>query len=275
MAETTRPSIPTERLSVEVRQRLLEEDAAIIGRPFDMGNNPRAIQAHARHMALLMRDTSQPDGASRAAAFAEQMISTILTNDVKGPVACGKGCSWCCTTFVSTSIPEIFNLARAVRQSPSVHARSLTAAAKAKGIPQKLRERQRIVCPVLENNACSLYASRPLICRSLLSTSLETCLTILVENRPAEMTHADKTPLIRMATIIIMKAAIRLAGLSPSFHELTQGLEVALASEDAEERWLRGEPLFAHVPMDEAEATTDSPLEGLVTTLVNVVRPTL
>jgi hypothetical protein len=274
IATVSAPNLPPQRLSAEIREQLLAKDARLIGQPFDVANNPRAIQAHTRHMALLLRDTSQTERASRAAAFAEDMVSMLLAHDVKGPVACGKGCSWCCTTYVSVTVPEIFNLARAVRTSETAYARTMDAATRAKKIPQDQREIRRIVCPILENNACSLYSHRPLICRSLLSTSLDACLKILVENRPAELPHADKSSVIRTCTAIMMKAALSLAGFSTTHIELIQGLEVALSSADAEERWLRGEPIFAAVPSDKAD-TSGSPLEAMVSVLAEAVRPTL
>jgi ferredoxin len=261
-------------LSAEQRQTLLAEDAGLLGKPFDVSANPRAIQAHTRHMALLLRDTAQAERASRAAEFAERMLDTLLAHDVKGPIACGKGCSWCCTTYVSASIPEVFNLARAVRQSSDAVQRVRAAAARAKAVPQHKREAKRIVCPILENNGCSFYLDRPLICRSLLSTSLDACLQILVENRATEMTHAEKTPLIRTCTVIMVKAALALCELPAVHYELIQALDVALANDNAEERWLRGEPVFANVPIDKAESDS-SVLTGMVGVLVNAVRPTL
>jgi hypothetical protein len=265
---------PVSRLTAGQRQALHIEDAFILGRPFDVTANPRAIQAHTRHMVLTMRDTTQSERASRAAAFAEEMIDTLLAHDAKGPIACSKGCSWCCTTYVSATAPEIFNLARAVRRVDTARTRVMDAAARAKGIPQDLREARRIVCPILEGNACSLYGHRPVICRTLLSTSLEACLKILVENQPVAMPHADKSPMIRSCAVIMMKAALTLCGLPPAHYELIQGLEVALAHDDAEERWLRGEPLFAAVPVDRADKP-GSRLEAMVSVLAEAIRPTL
>jgi hypothetical protein len=161
-----------------------------------------------------------------------------------------------------------------VRRTESVRARVVDAAVRAKTTPQGLREARRIVCPILESNACSLYPHRPLICRSLLSTSLEACLKILVENRAAELPHADKSPLIRTCTAIMMKAALVLCGLPATHIELIQGLEVALTQEDAEERWLRGEQLFASVPADKADLP-GTPLDAMVAILVGAVRPTI
>ena len=81
-----------ERLDAGVRRQILSEDEAWIGKPLDIsGATPRAIQANVRHMALMLLDTAAKDRASRAAAFAEQLIDVTMAQHVTQPVACGKG----------------------------------------------------------------------------------------------------------------------------------------------------------------------------------------
>jgi hypothetical protein len=88
------------------------------------------------------------------------------------------------------------------------------------------------------------------------------------------MQHPTKSPAIRTFTMIMMKAALVLRQLPHEHYELIQALDVALASDDTEERWLAGEPLFAHVPKDKAE-TDSSRLFAMVSILADTVRPTL
>jgi len=272
---TTTPTFAPDRLSADARRQLLVEDQEWIGKPFELLANPRAIQANARHVALMLLDTNVADRASQAAAFMEEFISTFLATQVKEPSACGRGCSHCCTTFVSVTIPEVFNLARSVRNTPSRIVRVMDAAGRAGKIPQHLRENQRIICPILEQHACAEYMNRPMVCRALMSKSLEACLQILVENRPTPMTHVEGTELIRTCMVIIFKAALILAGLPDRYYELNQALAVALVEPDAERRWLAGEPLFSRVPIDAADTGGPSQLTGLTDVLVSVIRPTL
>ena len=51
-----------------------------------------------------------------------------LTDPVTGPVACGRGCAHCCTTFVSATVPEILHLANSVRNTMPRAARVMTLA---------------------------------------------------------------------------------------------------------------------------------------------------
>lgn len=263
------------RLSPEQRTKLYKEDETWIGKPFDVGANPRAIQANTRHMALTLLDTKIEHRASRAAAFAEQLIDTLMTDRVTGPVACGKGCSHCCNTFVSATIPEIFNLARSVRNTPVTTTRVHVAAARAKQIPQLLREANRIACPILLDHICSEYLGRPISCRYLLSKSLDSCVKIFQHNQPEEFPFSDNTVTIRSFAVIMMKAALILSGLPHQHYELTQALSVALADEQAEERWLAGQPVFADIPMDRVDQEAKSPVSGLVDYFVGLLRPTI
>jgi len=74
--------------------------------------------------------------------------------------------------------------------------------------------------------------------------------------------------------VLIMRAALTLAGLPYQNFELTHALEVALSGEDIEERWLNGEPVFAAVAIDQADQA-QSPLNAIVGKLVDAVRPTI
>lgn len=256
------------------RRQLLKDDQALIGKPFELANNARAVQANTRHLALLLLDSHIKRRASRAAALTAQLLDATTLRKAQGPVACSKGCYYCCKTYVSATIPEILRLAHAVRGKTEKQARVAAAGLASQAIPAPDREIRRVVCPILEDKACSEYAARPLVCRAVLSSSLPTCLRIFEENSGEAMPHADNTVDIRTYIVLIMQSALVLSGL-PHFHyEMNQALATALRHDDAEARWLAGEPIFADVPVDPSELQP-SPLTDLVRRLVNVVQPTL
>jgi len=268
------PAATAPRLSAAERRAILKEDEAWVGKPFDTAVNPRAMQANTRHMALTLLDTRLEYRASRAAAFAETLINDILDSQISAPIACSKGCSYCCKTYVSATIPEVLNLAKSVRTNKARSARVAEAAQQCRQIPQAQREAHRIPCPMLEDDACSEYAHRPVSCRYLLSTSLPACIKILRDNQPAPFEFAGNVVSIRSSVIIMMKTALILGGLPHQHVELNQALAVALRHDDSESRWLAGEPLFADVPAD----TADQPgtqIMGLVDYFVGMLRPTL
>jgi hypothetical protein len=72
----------------------------------------------------------------------------------------------------------------------------------------------------------------------------------------------------------MFRAALVLAGLPYQNYEMTHALAVALARDDAEERWLAGEPDFAAVAVDRVDLQP-SPLTKIVDGLAGAVRPTI
>ena len=264
-----------DRLDISIRRELLKEDAQYIGRAFDIfAVDARAIQANTRHMALLLRDAAVKDRASQAAAFAAALLDANMAQHLKEKVACARGCYYCCGTYVSASLPEIFRLARAVQGNAPTAALIGTAAARARAMPQLQREVTRVMCPIMQEGACSQYAARPLVCRAVLSVSLESCLNIFQRGVNDTFKSPVSLGALRSYLVVMVRASLVLAGLPYQNYELIHALEIAVNSPDAEERWLEGEPLFAPVAIDQVDLAP-SPLNKIVDGLAGAVRPTI
>lgn len=264
----------TERLSRSARRQILKDDEPWVGKPLVLTAIGRALQANTRHLALMLRDTRARDRASQAAAFAAQLLDVTLNAQVKEPVACGKGCSHCCGTLITATIPEILRLARDIKGEKDIVKRVLDAAAMAKGLPQSAPNSARIVCPILEERLCARYVARPLVCRSLLSGSLAACIRIFEEDRPEGIPLVVPSAEIRAYVLLMLQAALRLAGLPHRHYELIQGLAAALSRDDAEARWLAGEPVFDGVEIDQADARA-SRVSAMAEQLVAAIQPSL
>lgn len=262
------------RLDPAVRERLLRDDAPLIGQPIALKDDAgHVIRANTRHITLMMMDGTAPDRASAAAAFVESLLDTTV-KQIAEPLACGKGCSHCCTTYVSCTIPEVFRLARAIRDKEATKARVLAAAARSKAMPQLQREFDRVICPILVDQACSEYEHRPVVCRAVLSTSLDRCLAIFQQNKGGPFAYPDGAEVARVYIVLMMRAALILCGLPYQNVEMTHALEIALADETAEARWLAGEPVFASVAIDRADQGP-SDFSRLADGLAAALRPTL
>ena len=159
-------------------------------------------------MALILRDPAAKDRASRAAAFAANLMDASVGQHLKEQAATARGCFHCCTTYVSTSVPELFRLAREIRGHTAATVRVNAAAARAKTIPQLQREVNRVTCPILEDNACSAYAARPLVCREVLSTSLESCLRIFQQRSLGKSAAPASLGALRSYLLIMLRAAL-------------------------------------------------------------------
>ena len=264
----------TERLSRADRRQIEKDDAPWVGKPLSVDAVDRALQANTRHLVQMLRDSRTPRRASRAAAFAAQLLDVTIVAHVKEPVACGKGCHHCCRTLVTATIPEILRLARAIKAQQHVVERVRDAAVRTKAIPHTAPNTARVPCPILDAQLCSQYAVRPLVCRSLLSGSLEACVRIFGQDSGEDVPYVPPSLEIRATVVLMLQAALRLAGLPHQHYELTQGLAAALHHEDAESRWLAGEPVFAGVDVDRAD-TRSSRVSEMVERLVAAIHPTL
>lgn len=264
-----------ERFDRAKRRQLLREDEAFIGKPLPMAPGAvRAVRANTRHVVLMLRDTARAKRASAAAAFCGDILDATLAVKTQGPVACTKGCYHCCKTYVGVTIPEIFRVADAVRADAAKTARVHEAAAASKPLSQTAREINRVVCPILEHKACSVYAPRPIVCRAVLSSSLPACLRIFEGNSGEMLPFAGNTTDIRAYVTIMLQAALQLAGLPWMHYEMNQALAIALGHRDAEERWLAGDPLFEQVPPDIFDKN-GGPLTEMTNALVANLAPTL
>ncbi|MBY0508886.1 MAG: YkgJ family cysteine cluster protein [Rhodospirillaceae bacterium] len=261
----------TERLDRSQRRRLLKEDEAWIGKPLPPNPPRRAAEAHVRHLALILRDTDIRNRAVQAAVYAGNVFDATMNQLEKGATACAKGCFHCCTKLVMVTLPDIFRLAQAVRGKVI----DITAAAEAsRRITSGHAHNQALPCPVLTDQACSAYGHRPIPCRFLLSKSLDACLRIFRDNSGEAFPYADHTTDLRQRMDQIVQTALVLSGLPHHHYELIQSLAVALTVDNAEERWLAGEPLFASVPANAQEFKYPA-VAAAIEKLAADIRPTL
>ena len=262
----------TERLTSAERRQIAKNDAPWVGKPISLDAVDRAFAANTRRLAAILRDARAPDRASRAADVAARVFDVTAGALVQQPAACGRGCHYCCRTLVTATAPEILRLARAVKARPDIVARIRTAAAQA--IPSTAPNSARGPCPVLDAEVCSLYEVRPLACRSLLSQSLDACLRIFEQDKAEAVPHVPPSMEIRAHVILMLQAAMRLAELPYQQYELIQGLAAALGHDDAEARWLAGEPIFAGVETDR-DHTRAACMSDMVERLAAALAPTL
>jgi len=207
-----------------------------------------------RELNDILSDTKNTSRMSDAAAQAMKVYEAAIKKHAQPPEAvCKKGCSYCCAARVTVTIPEAFLLARFVREKwrnpddPSkkdFQEREVVS----RGLPGDARLQRRIACPLLIDNACSVYAARPMTCRAYASKSLPACLE-LYQNFVNNVPHPMMNQLVRTMLFAALKAALSLTGFSGEAYELGHALVVA-SEPRAEARWLAGEPIFAEVSLE-------------------------
>ena len=131
------------------------------------------------------------------------------------------------------------------------------AARETRAIGQARRFTTRVSCPLLASDICGGYGARPLACRTMLSRALAACRAYFPINGAGALDYTPGAREARGRVEMTLLAALSLSGLPGTHVELIQGLAVALTTDNAEERWLAGEDVFAGVEADSGDAGGD------------------
>ncbi len=154
---------------------------------------------------------------------------------------CKAGCTHCCQVRVEALEPEVFLIARELRQWPDqklgeVMVRLQNHAAIVKSMPA---EQHQSPCPFLEQNLCSIYAVRPAVCRKAHSFDVTKCAAPGADI-PQNLDLVLKAEALMKGTA----EAYRGIDLPAAAHELGQAVLLALTDDAAESRWADGAAVF-------------------------------
>ena len=162
------------------------------------------------------------------------------------PIACGKGCSYCCNLWVDATAPEVFFAVSSIR--PIDRPAAIAAVDRILEITagRSFEDRAAMVtpCPLLHGSMCSIYNARPINCRTAVSTDAESC-----RRSYLKVSGDIPTPVVwlafRQAYYTALEGALYHAGLKFYAGEWNEALKIALSDPTAEKRWLSGEDVFA------------------------------
>src|SRR5436190_207787 len=244
------------------RRHQLKEDQKRIARGLDVG------RPDADELAALMRVLHQLVQTSIERRSVRPLMEFVCSNLTAGakhiagiPTACVSGCSHCCTVWVEASAPEVFFAVKQMDASQRASAMSAVAAAHSKTAGASHEERSAMLtpCPLLEDNLCSIYSRRPLVCRTAASADAEICRRSLILFSGEEIPTVFPWIALRNNYRVALEGALFHAGLPHQSREWNGSLHVALNDDSAESRWLAGEDMFATVPIQQDTQTITHP----------------
>lgn len=219
---------------------------------------PHAITVAAERAALPAlrngpREQRVPTTAALARAWLADTIDRIaLETPPEQRVACAEGCAFCCHLKVIASPVEVLALASHLRKALSPEAlddvKTRVAAADTAFHDKTTDERalMKAPCPLLEERRCIGYEARPLHCMGAASLDAEACERAF-EHPARDLPVPVWTPQANAADAIAAGLSRATAGakLDGTMVELVAALRIALEVPDAEDRWRKGEPVFA------------------------------
>jgi Fe-S-cluster containining protein len=258
------------RFSAAQREALRRQDSALIGLPLDMGPSPHSMAAHLRLSARLLRDRNVSSPSAQLMRHLFTLFDRTAPSAQAMGLACRTGCAHCCKQLVTVTAPEAFFVAAQVRKEPDRETAIAATARTLSGLLGSGRWSGVHPCTFLSDMSCSIYQARPFSCRGFVSRDVNACRTFEQSGKAVPMPdpYVDTLNACRM----ILVAAIRLAGLKDQTFELNAAVTAALATDDTEKRWLRGEPVFAGI---EAGPAPPSDFEGQIARMVAFVAPSL
>jgi hypothetical protein len=226
-------------------------------------------------LAILLRRKLREAGnerrASEAAMLAHRAFDLSLSrNPSDVALACKRGCSYCCHTFVSVFAPEVFRAASWLRtHRPQVVERLIELTGATANLDLDQRHGAHLPCPLLQENECSIYSERPLVCRKAVSPSVDAC---RVEFDGGSI--GIQMPYVHISfsndVNLALQIALRSAGLPDVSYEFSAALRAALANPDSERDWLCGHNIFDGVYQEQRPADLDSMVSALTRQLAEV-----
>jgi hypothetical protein len=164
-------------------------------------------------------------------------------------LACKRGCNHCCHLPVSTLAPTVLRIAAALRALDPADfeealGRVVALDEQTHGLPWSPSQRLPLPCALLVDGACMAYSVRPFVCRGWNSVDADACRRLLIEGG-VDLRYDSYQRATFSGVDEGLRAAIRAQGLDTTELELTAALRVALETQDACERWLAGERVFA------------------------------
>jgi Fe-S-cluster containining protein len=210
--------------------------------------NPEPAVAMTRHLHILFEAAKQQGDIDPAIKFLHSKIDATIHGMGQLGIACKRSCSHCCNIWVSAFAPELLFVAKLIRGRHDQTAERVRVAHEhTKDFGFDVRDKHPYPCPILQEDICSLYESRPSACRLAASADATVCERsyrhLANENIPVPAEYHWGRGVF--ATVLVV--ALKRSNLPFVAYDLNAGLTRALDVPNAEQSWLSGKDIFAGV----------------------------
>ena len=207
--------------------------------------NPDESVALVRYFARLLGDRSTASGDVLVETLAAVVGASTQRHRVVQPLACAKGCASCCFQKVSVNAVEIFAVARRLRRSKDLPRHRDRLAARPPRNPARTLD-PAAPCAFLHDNACSIHAVRPTVCRIIASLDVRACVRRLDAGDGIIPWPRSHEAIRTWASTALWTAHVA-NGLDPRTYDFEGGVAAVLADPGIEARWYAGDDALAAV----------------------------
>ncbi len=199
-------------------------------------------------------DGDTASSAAECAALAHKSYEASVRADIaREPIACGKGCAYCCYATVMATAPEVFRIASQIKLSPDELAAFKARASTTANLNPAQRFGKKLPCAFLAEKACSAYEARPLACRRVTSFALAPCIEEF-EGQDGDILVPQKRIAHAANAQALLMAALKSRGRPTRVYELSAAVLAVIDNAGAESQWRAGEDVFEGVLSEEERA---------------------
>ena len=214
-----------------------------------------ALNSEMKAEFKLIKSEIRRKGAIFALRSAQDMFdrraSTFLKTSIT-PVACGNGCSYCCSFNVDVKSVEVLAIAEYVKKCFSeaeiteILLRTEKNIEHLKTLTRSEQFSANIKCPFLNAGNCMIYAARPNNCRKFNSTDVQKCREIFEnpDNIEIEAPALKGLHLIGSRCFDIFSLAVEETGFDVYDYELNSAFAEAMSCNEPLERFLKRDRTF-------------------------------
>ena len=242
------------------RWRQSKQDEKKLGRGINPeATDPEPTAAMARLLHSMFERAKQDRNIDPPVRFLQSKVDATVQGFGHLPIACKKGCSHCCYTWVSASAPEVLFISKIIKLRGK-HAiyRVQAAHQHTKDYDFDTRDQHPHPCPLLEKDTCSIYDSRPKACRLAASGDATICARAYHNLSNEDIPTPALYLLGRTVYSVAMAAALRKANLPYHTYEFNAALIRAIDTDNAERTWLSGQDIFSDVMRESGDIFSEA-----------------